>query len=69
MQRGKYFPLFVIFNLIIAWEKVDVNKLLKVHFLFTFLPLQVGENMQKNAVFDAWVGGQGHSTVSQKLTS
>ena len=35
---------------------MGVNKLSKVHFLFTFLPLQVGENMQKNSVFDAGVG-------------
>jgi hypothetical protein len=26
---------------------VGVNKLSKVHFLFTFLPPKVGENMQK----------------------
>ena len=35
---------------------MGVNKLSKVHFLFTFLTLQVGEKTQKSGVFSPRVG-------------
>ena len=35
---------------------MGVNKLSKVHFLFTFLSLQVGEKAQKSGVFSPRVG-------------
>ena len=45
---------------------MGVNKLSKVHFLFTFLPLQVGEKTQKSGVFSPQVGEIIHLSFSTR---